>query len=267
MKVFISWSGDLSHKVALVISDWLENVIQIVKCFVSSEDIDKGSRWFPEISNELESSKFGIICITRENMNAPWILFEAGALSKIIDRSQVCPLLIDVSPTDLTGPLVQFQSTHPLQDKDEMFKLIKTINNKMGDEALKEEKVEKSFNQWWEKYLEELKPILSKVTKDKKISKVERKEREILEEILILCRNISQEVSLDNIFLDTKDMLVSKNRPSLRNTEFRGGLPLDDKLKVSLKEVFDSKRPDNQKLRGIKLNPNINVTILEDEDL
>jgi len=46
MKVFLSWSGQKSHKVALVFKNWLPIVIHDISkddIFVSSEDIDKGA--------------------------------------------------------------------------------------------------------------------------------------------------------------------------------------------------------------------------------
>ena len=42
MKVFLGWSGETSHNVALALSDWLPKVIQAIRPFVSSEDIAKG---------------------------------------------------------------------------------------------------------------------------------------------------------------------------------------------------------------------------------
>jgi hypothetical protein len=93
MKVFISWSGELSKQVAQVLHDWIEDVLQGTEAWISSEDIDKGSFWFGEIGNELSETGIGILCLTKDNIHAPWILFEAGALSKGLSKNRVCPFL------------------------------------------------------------------------------------------------------------------------------------------------------------------------------
>ena len=41
MKVFISWSGEKSKKIAEVFRDWLPQVIQAIEPFVSFEDIKR----------------------------------------------------------------------------------------------------------------------------------------------------------------------------------------------------------------------------------
>jgi hypothetical protein len=109
MKIFISWSGDKSKEIAEFLKNWIEQIIQAAEPWISV-DIEKGKRWNSEISDKLENSKVGIFCITKENLNSPWILFEAGAISKSSD-SYVCTFLIDINPTDLTGPLSLFQAT------------------------------------------------------------------------------------------------------------------------------------------------------------
>jgi hypothetical protein len=101
MKVFISWSGEKSKKLAEILKKWLPGVIQAIRPFFTPDDIEKGARWNTEISKELEESSVGIICLTRANLQAPWLMFEAGALAKRIDRSRVVPMLFGVKPTDL----------------------------------------------------------------------------------------------------------------------------------------------------------------------
>lgn len=147
MKVFISWSGEVSHKVAKVFRDWLPSVIQCVNPYVSSEDIDKGSRWSTDIAAELEESAYGILCVTRDNLEAPWLNFEAGALGKSVDKSRVSPFLFRVKRSEVNGPVLQFQST--IQEREDLFKLVKSINAACGDDSLDESRLEKVFEVWW----------------------------------------------------------------------------------------------------------------------
>jgi hypothetical protein len=93
--VFISWSGDRSKWIAEALREWLPLVVQAAKPWMSSKDIDKGARGLQEISEKLERAKIGIVCLTPENLNVPWVLFEAGALSKTIDdETRLCTLLL-----------------------------------------------------------------------------------------------------------------------------------------------------------------------------
>src|SRR5215813_14335412 len=89
MKVFISWSGERSKQLAEAIREWLPNVLQFVKPYFTPADIEKGARWASEISKELEQSKIGIIAMTEENLTSPWIMFEAGAISKVVEEGPV----------------------------------------------------------------------------------------------------------------------------------------------------------------------------------
>lgn len=52
-----------------------------------------------------------IICVTAQNQTESWLNFEAGALAKAVSSDAlVCPYLVDVSVTDVVGPLKQFES-------------------------------------------------------------------------------------------------------------------------------------------------------------
>ena len=96
MKVFISWSGDRSQALAQALREWLPMVLHYVEPWLSQSDIEAGERWANEVAKELDASKFGIICITRENITSPWILFEAGALAKFMQEGRVIPLLLGI---------------------------------------------------------------------------------------------------------------------------------------------------------------------------
>jgi hypothetical protein len=73
---------------------------------MSESDIEAGARWGREIESNLQETKFGIICLTKDNQFAPWLLFEAGALAKAVANTFVCPYLIGLDAIDISqGPL------------------------------------------------------------------------------------------------------------------------------------------------------------------
>lgn len=187
MKVFLSWSGDKSHKVALVFRDWLPSVIQSLVPYVSSEDIDKGARWSTDIAKELEDSTFGILCVTKDNINAPWLTFEAGALSKTMEKSFVCPFLFNIKRSEVDGPILQFQST--VFEKEDIKKLVKSLNKACGDEQLTDERLEKAFEVWYPTLEEELIKIIDTKEENQTEKQVDIHGSEILEEILELTRS------------------------------------------------------------------------------
>jgi hypothetical protein len=84
VKIFLSWSGLRSNALAKALREWLKSVIVTIDPWMSEEDIEKGQRWSTEIAKRLSNCKFGIICVTRENVGKPWLNFEAGAISKTV---------------------------------------------------------------------------------------------------------------------------------------------------------------------------------------
>lgn len=179
MKIFISWSGPRSQAMAEALKEWLPNVIQAVDPWVSSSDIDAGMRWTPALAEELQQTQLGILCLTAENLNAPWLLFEAGALSKIIDKSRVCPYLLGLEPTDVTGPLAQFQAV--AAEKDGTKKLLQTINHVQRENGLPEDRLNTIFNAFWPSLNQILKDISNSPHQTKEIKRtLENKVDEIL---------------------------------------------------------------------------------------
>src|SRR4030042_5854240 len=107
--VFISWSGERSRLVAEGLRGWLPQVIQFAEPWMSKEDINKGSRWFLDLTTQLDKTNVGIFCLTKENLNPPWLLFEAGAVGKSLKGGFVCTYLIELTSSDISGPLSQYQ--------------------------------------------------------------------------------------------------------------------------------------------------------------
>jgi hypothetical protein len=190
MKVFISWSGDTSKAVAEALREWLPRVIQAVEPWVSSHDLERGVRWNPVLTKELEQTKVGIVCLTPDNLKAPWILFEAGALSKTVDATLVCPFLFRLENSDLEGPLAQFQTTKA--QKDDTRELMHTINKSVGPSGLKEGALDQAFEKWWPDLEQRLGGIPTS-SAAANISK--RTDRQILDEILELVRNAPRTIS------------------------------------------------------------------------
>lgn len=188
MKVFISWSGNISHKVGMIFREWLPSVIQSLEPYVSSEDIDKGARWSSDIAKELENSTFGILCVTKDNLYAPWSSFEAGALSKTMDKSFVTPFLFDIKRSEVNGPILQFQST--VFEKDDIKKLMHTLNKACGENGISSSMLDKAFEVWYPTLESELNKLKECDENAIEIpSKEQMHSTEIIEEILELSRD------------------------------------------------------------------------------
>ena len=180
MKVFISWSGEKSQKIAVALHDWLQKVIQSIKPFVSKEDIEKGDVWFSTIERELTNSDFGLVCVTQENKNNPWLLFEAGALANKVGKAHMSPFLADMTSGELERPLSLYQTT--VFKSEDVLKMLQTINN-LSEQHLEEHNLQESFAVWWPKLEDSINKIL-KEDADKESPSQNKKKRtdEILEE-------------------------------------------------------------------------------------
>lgn len=121
-------------------------------------DIAKGIMSIPKLSTELDDSDVGIICLTKDNIDKPWILHEITALSKNSVKANVCILLFDLDFKDLTGPLAMFQATK--FDKKDFKRLFVTINDKGGEFRLETEVLNDVFEMWWPKLEIKIKGVL-----------------------------------------------------------------------------------------------------------
>ena len=188
MKVFISWSKSRSKAVAEILDDWLQCVLQAVDPWMSSKDIDRGSLWFNKISDQLSTTNLGIVCLTKENKENPWILFESGALAKGLSSSRVCTLLIDLKSEDVDDPLAQFNHTYPTREG--IYSLVSTINSTLGDQALREGVLEKVFDTYWPQFEERFAEALKK--HPIREVPIERTQEDIMTEVLRSVRRMDK---------------------------------------------------------------------------
>jgi hypothetical protein len=229
MKVFLSWSGARSRAAAQFLRQWLPDVIQSIEPWMSAEDIDAGARWNSELTNKLAETRCGIICLTQDNQQAPWILFEAGALSKTIEKTYVIPYLIDLAPSDiLRGPLTQFQAKGA--NKSETFQLLCTLNGAM-DNPLTDAQLQRGFDRCWNELETLLKDLPAPTSHQEK-----RSEDDKLTEVLEIVRTLARAV--------TDDITPRlENLPHHSSTRTRATLSLTDETKAKILWALHKKSP------------------------
>jgi hypothetical protein len=183
LKIFISWSGTRSEVLASALREWFPLILHYVEPWLSKSDIQAGERWSVEIAKELEACNFGIICVTKENVSAPWILFEAGALAKSMQDGRVIPLLLDLDVKDVSGPLAQFQAkkVDGVGIKELAFSL-----NKASTAPVPEGQLDKLIAALWS----DLEKQINAIPKSGTPTKHARPQGEILEELVSSIRNV-----------------------------------------------------------------------------
>lgn len=128
-KIFISWSGKNSKDFAICLKRIIETQIfpgTDLECFVSDLNIVSGTDWWTKIKGELKSCRLGIFCITKENINAPWIYYEAGALAA--REVPTIPLLIGCNTRSLSGSPLQGKQCVSFDNQSKFIKMIEDIN-------------------------------------------------------------------------------------------------------------------------------------------
>jgi len=160
-------------------------VIQAVRPWVSTKDIQKGQRWPEEITAKLEEARFGIFCLTPDNLESPWLLFEAGAVSKLRKESRICTYLFDVRLSDVSWPLAMFQATET--SKKSTFEMVKSINAAIDTGSIPDDRLIQTFDLLWPTLEERLSGIRA-MPKDTQKPGTD----EMISEILILVRRLAE---------------------------------------------------------------------------
>ena len=154
MNVLICWSGMFSRAMAKGVVQLLEDAFPAGKAptvtAIFSDQIQKGAFWVNELEGRLRQADAGIVCLTPENLEGAWIHFESGALAlKLVSKSAgssgatllapserrlpIYPLLYEVTPAQIQGPLAAYQAT-PASQQD-ILALLESIAALAGADA------------------------------------------------------------------------------------------------------------------------------------
>jgi hypothetical protein len=228
MKIFISWSGARSEALAAALREWFPLVLHYVAPWQSKADIQAGERWSIEVAKELEGCNFGVICVTKENVGAPWILFEAGALAKSMQDGRVIPLLLDLDFKDISGPLSQFQAKKV--DSVGIRELIVSLN-KAAPAPVPEPQLDKLITALWA----DLEKQVQAIPKASTSLKPKRPQDEILEELVAGVRNIDMKFrDLDGDFSKVRRRSMKFHPMMLREIGHFGSIERAEPLHVLL---------------------------------
>lgn len=160
-RIFISWSGDSSKAVAGELRTWLPLVHQSFKPWMSAQDILAGSFWHDELRKALSACSFCILCITRDALSSAWLNYEAGWIG---DRVGVCPYLIDVSISELSGhPLHLLQAVSA--DREGTAGLLRALYATCA-EPMEADALERVLNSHWSRLGAVLDAAREKVTQE-----------------------------------------------------------------------------------------------------
>jgi len=204
--------------VARVFAQMLPVLFEDVEPFEASEDIEKGKRWSSMLATVLSECSYGIICLTRSNLNMPWILFEAGALSKL-DTSHVAPFLLGLKPSEVKPPLADFQVTS--YDEADVKRLIKSINASL-DRPRADANLERSWRLWWPDFKAQIDALDAESNQDVHEPRrdVGVTNQEMLEEILGLVREQRR------LLRSTETILPPEHLASVRSEDARRSLEI-----------------------------------------
>jgi hypothetical protein len=152
MRLFISWSGGRSHRLAVVLKEWLETHFSQhgISVFVSSE-IKKGSLWLPAVNAELQQADAGLVCLTAKSLDSEWVLFEAGALSTAValrtGEARIFTYLLGVHPAALPSPLSAYQST--VANMEDTFRLVNSLLGYLDSDQMSVEAFAPAWDDLW----------------------------------------------------------------------------------------------------------------------
>ena len=180
-------------------------------------------------------------------MESPWLLFEAGALSKL-KSAQVCTLLFgNLRNADVEGPLSNFQST--AFNRSDFLKLIQSMNSKLAKGRLEEQRLKTMFEKWWP----DLEKAIGDSAADSETSaKPKRSQEELLSEVLEITREIARNLKVSSENEDYQKMrkLLNMSVDELGFSQSAAGI-LNNGNILTIGQLAQKTETELRKYRGV----------------
>jgi hypothetical protein len=149
-KIFLCWSKRRSRVIAEAWDRLLPEIMEGIQPVLSTE-FQKGKEWSQLLRRDLDKARTGVVFLTPENVDAPWIHFEAGALATAVGNrnGDLFTYVYGCDPGSLAGPLSAYQST--VATKEDTHRLVLNLCRALHREPPNEV----AYGIWWVK-LEEV---------------------------------------------------------------------------------------------------------------
>ena len=194
MKIFIAWSKDTSGAIGNALRKWLMKISKKFTPIISTQDIALGSVWRTSLGEELTDADYGVLCVTEDNLESPWLCYEAGALGistashdKEEHKPRIAPILFgNVKASQVASPIQDFQSK-PFT-RDNMLALALDLTERYRDVSPNlnppdERDIERNFNASYEELESEIQAILKEAEETRIRRKREAEETHIREKL------------------------------------------------------------------------------------
>lgn len=229
VKIFISWSGEHAKQIATAVHAWLKNTFDSANPWMSDIDISGGEVSLAKIAEALDGAKFGIVVTTQDNQNAPWLSYEAGAMSRVIDggETRVMPMLVDLRIADLTSPIKQFQGAR--FNEEGVGKLIKSLGEVIG---LDGEQIKNKIDMCWPKLEEALEAIPKPAAPT---AKPQRLEADVLDELVSNVRALRSDFEAFQFFSAASSSPTGRSSPDF---SWRQRVAAEDSLGAVRRQIL-----------------------------
>ena len=211
IKIFLSWSGDKSKKLANVFKTYVADILPKADFYFSPDDLKGGEKWRQSIEEGLNNNTYGIIFLTPSNLTSKWIYFEAGAISKSTKQAKILPFLYKIDVTELGQPFSDYQCKS--FSTDDILTTIHEINDCQSKVyQLPSETIKRNFN----RLSNEIKTEIEEINNISEV--IEKSETQIEDASLMDSEDKINEI-LQIIREQSSNTDIKKNTDIERNTD------------------------------------------------